>query len=305
MKIATTIGEMYAFTSSPAQAVREYEGTGFHYLDYSFYSVLTTPNHPFMGENWKEEVLAAKDAADSLGMTFVQAHAPNCQVLGGDMEAEVLATIRSIEACGMLGIRNMVIHSGKSSEYKYPEGQWENFKANEPFFRALIPAMEKNNVSILFENSTIKHCGDGDYFPITGQNLNDFVAFMNHPLFGAAWDVGHAHMDGIDHETQIMTMGKNLKAIHVHDNDGKKDLHTAPFLGTLNYDSLMRGLIRSGFDGYFTLEADNFFGYRRISKLQEPNGPAAQPTLEIKKASLSLLYLVAKTILEAYGLFEE
>ena len=40
MKIATTIGEMYSFVRSPAEAVRAYEGTGFRYLDYSFYTVL-------------------------------------------------------------------------------------------------------------------------------------------------------------------------------------------------------------------------------------------------------------------------
>lgn len=305
MKIATTIGEMYAFTSSPAEAVRQYEGAGFKYLDYSFYTVLSSPDDPFMSDDWKTGVLRAKEVADGLGCKFVQAHAPCCEVIGGDTERELIATIRSIEACGILGIKNMVIHSACVPEYKYPNDKLAYFKANEPFFRALIPAMEKNDVSILFENTTAKHCGDGNYFPITGQDLNDFVEFMDHPLFGAAWDVGHAHMDDIDHYTEIMTMGKNLKAIHVHDNDGKRDMHTAPFLGTLNYDSLMRGLIESGYEGYFTFEADGFFKYRRGSRMKEPNGRLAHPTLEIKKAALSLLYLIGKTILSEYRVFEE
>jgi sugar phosphate isomerase/epimerase len=266
MKIATTIGEMYAFTESPAEAVRQYENTGFKYLDYSFYSVVSNANDPFMSDGWKGGVLEAKAAAEELGFKFVQAHAPACKIIGEGSDIGLMATKRSIEACGMLGIKNMVIHSGISPEYKYPQDKLAYFKANEPFFRALIPEMEKYEVNILFENTTIKHCGNGDFFPITGQDLNDFVEFMGHPLFGAAWDVGHANMDGIDHYTEIMTMGKNLKALHIHDNDGKKDLHTAPFLGTLNFDSLMRGLIDSGYDGYFTLEADGFFKYRRSSK---------------------------------------
>ena len=296
---------MYAYTSSPAEAVRQYEGTGFKYLDYSFYTVLAKPEDPFMSDNWKEGVLEVKEVADSLGFKFVQAHAPCCEVIGGDEERELLATIRSIEACGMLGIKNMVIHSACVPEYKYPCDKLAYFKANEPFFRALVPAMEKNNVSILFENTTAMHTGGGNYFPITGQDLCDFVEYMDHSLFGAAWDVGHAHMDDIDHYNEIMTMGSTLKALHIHDNDGKKDLHTAPFLGTLNYDSLMRGLIDSGFDGYFTLEADGFFKYRRSSRMKEPNGRLAHPTLEIKKAALPLLYLISKTILSEYGLYEE
>ena len=113
-------------------------------------------------------------------------------------------------------------------------------------------------------------------------------------------------MDDIDHETEILEMGKNLRAIHVHDNDGRRDMHTAPFLGTLNYDSLMRGLIHSGFDGYFTLEADGFFKYvRSATRMKEPSGRLAHPPLEVKKQALSLLYTIAKAILSEYGVFEE
>ena len=54
MKLATTIAEMNAFTSSPAASVREYADTGFRYLDYSFYSVVRRENHPFMGDNDNE-----------------------------------------------------------------------------------------------------------------------------------------------------------------------------------------------------------------------------------------------------------
>ena len=59
MKLATTIGEMYEFTKSPAEAVRSYEGSGFKYLDYSFYNVVSIPNHPFMDDNWKNQILEA------------------------------------------------------------------------------------------------------------------------------------------------------------------------------------------------------------------------------------------------------
>ena len=302
MKIATTIGEVYAYTSSPADAVRFYKDSGFRYLDYSFYSVARVENHPFMGDNWKQIIRDAKAAADELGFTFVQAHSPDCAVRGEKAEHGLRATIRSIEACGMLGIQNMVIHAGFFPEIKRPDGELAFFEENEPFMRALIPAMEEYNVNILFENTTTKHCKDGLFFPVYGKELNNFVEFMGHPLFGAAWDVGHAHMDAIDQYTEIMAMGKNLKAIHVHDNDGTKDRHLAPFLGTLDYDSLMRGLIDSGFDGYFTFESDAFFKRHRAANLQ---GPLAHPTLEIKKASVSMLHLIGKTILDAYGVYEE
>ena len=46
MKIATTIGEMYPFTSSYEEAISAYEGTGFRYLDFSFYSIVLKENDP-------------------------------------------------------------------------------------------------------------------------------------------------------------------------------------------------------------------------------------------------------------------
>lgn len=303
MKIATTIGEVYGYTHSFEEAVRFYEGTGFRYLDCSFYGALN-PDSPsyLMDDAWRDRVLAVKAAADELGFTFVQAHAPCCELRGEGMEEGLEATLRSIEACGMLGIKNMVIHSGCWSEFKYPDDQEGNHKANEPFMRALIPAMEKYDVRILFENTTIKHTGGGSYFPILGKDLNAFVDFMGHPLFGACWDVGHAHMDGIDHQTEINVMGKNLLAIHVHDNDGRKDFHTVPFCGSMDYDSLLRGLIDIDYKGYFTLETDGFFKFNR---LKVEGDRLKRPSAELKKQALKLQYDLTKFMLEAYDLYEE
>ena len=54
------------------------------------------------------------------------------------------------------------------------------------------------------------------------------------------------------------------------------------------------------------LEKNYVFWYsRRSGRMKEPDGRLAHPTLEIKKASLSLLYLIGKTILTEYGLNEE
>ena len=302
MKIATTIFDMYKYTdNNPVKAIEAYEGTGFKYLDYNFFNVVRTPNHPFLEDNWKDVILEAKATAERLGFTFVQAHAPACKMKGDSLEKGLEATIRSIEACGILGIENMVIHSGFFTEIKYPDDKELYFKANEPFFRSLIPYMEKYGVNILFENTTFKHCKEGCFFPITGKDLNDFVTYMDHPLFGAAWDVGHANMDGIDHYTEIMEMGKNLKAIHVHDNNGLKDEHMAPFLGTVDYDSLMKGLIESGFSGYFTLEANEFFRFDR----RTDEGVLSRINMDIKRDTLSLLYKLSKYILSEYNVYED
>ena len=44
MKIATTIGEMYAHTGSYTEAIEAYKDTGFRYLDFSFYTMVLKEN---------------------------------------------------------------------------------------------------------------------------------------------------------------------------------------------------------------------------------------------------------------------
>lgn len=302
MKIATTVKGLQPFVDTPEQVISVYEDTGFRYLDYDFGDVLNEPDHWLMADNWKDTLQKIKQTADALGIRFVQAHGPNV-VIREDYASDkgIRATIRAIEACHLLGISNMVVHSGVFPQFKYPYDSEAYFEANKPYFQALIPAMGQYQVHILLENTTIRHCVEGGYFPILAKDLNAMISYLNHPLFGAVWDVGHANIDGIDHEKEILELGSNLKAIHVHDNSGGRDAHQVPFMGTADYDSLMRGLMKSGFSGYFTLETKEFFQYRYHS----PEGPLQNIDLTLKKETLSLMYSVCRYILSAYGVYEE
>lgn len=305
MKIATTIGEMYAYTAmNPAEAVRMYEGTGFRYLDCSFYNVLN-PGHRFMTDEWKEQVTEAGEAAAKLGMKFVQAHSPNYNPLRDPADeayhtAGLEASLRSIEACGMLGIPNIVVHTGYSLDYTYPTDKETYFKANEPFLRALIPAMEKWNVTVCIENSAEGNMGP-QYFFMSGQDMNDFIDFMGHPLLGGCWDIGHGHMRNIPPHDELVSLGKNLTAVHIHDNNGIADEHIAPFFGTIDMDSVMQGLIDADYKGYFTFESDGFLPCRP----GHGSGRLSCPPIAVKRAALAMLYQIGKSCLEAYGLFEE
>ena len=299
MKIATTIAEVLGHVNyDPVAATRFYRGTGFRHLDYSFYSVLTIPKHPFMGENWKDAVFAAKAAAEEEGFTWVQAHLPACKMISEGREDGLKACLRAIEACGILGISIAVIHSSLSEgNYRYPTDRDAYFAANKPFFDALIPAMEQNGVSVLLENSCEVNTR-GTYFPMTARDLNEFIAYLDHPLFGACWDIGHAHIQGLDQHDELIALGKNLKAVHIHDNDGTKDQHRMPFDGTLDFDSFLRGIRDSGFQGPFTFEVD---GYLKARKDLPPESKNRIP-LAIKHNAIESLYKCGTMLLSAYGI---
>lgn len=295
MKIATTIGEMFPYVNSPADAVKAYEGSGFRFLDYSFYHA-HRQGDPFMEDGWEELIRDVKKAADELGFTFVQAHAPdyNPMDVNADHERGREALHRSIVACNMLGIKRMVIHPSHSFDYPYPSAQEAYFKFNKDFFETIIPDLEKYDVMILLENSCEANMG-GKYFPMTAAELNAMLAYIDHPRFGACWDIGHSNIQGLDLHDSLVELGTNLKALHIHDNNGQRDQHQAPYTGTVNYDELMRGIIDSGFNGYFTYEADGYYNKRKGDPM---------PTLEIKQAVVKLLYQIAKDLLKKFDMYE-
>jgi sugar phosphate isomerase/epimerase len=216
--------------------------------------------------------------------------------------------IRSIEGCGILGIPNLVIHTGYTQQLKYPQDREEYFRCNRKYVEKLLPAAEKHNVTICVENSTVKNmCGA--YFFMTPEELNSFVEFVNHPLVGVCWDTGHAVLEGkSDQYDDILALGKNLKAVHIHDNRNDQDFHQPPFSGVLQLDRLLQGLLDIYFAGPFTFESCFFLGacygdhFRHASPT---DAPLAQLPLELRRESIALLYKIGKHILNTYNCFEE
>jgi sugar phosphate isomerase/epimerase len=60
-----------------------------------------------------------------------------------------------------------------------------------------------------------------------------------------------------DQYSAITKIGKRLKCLHIHDNNGHDDDHIAPFDGTVSWKDVMRGLKDAGYEHSFTFEAHN------------------------------------------------
>ncbi len=311
MKLATTTADFLPWVQTTAEAVRLYEGTGFRHLDYNFYTPIR-PGIPLLDDRWLDKVEAAGREAERLGFDFVQAHSPSYNPFDPktDHEAGMLATRRTIEACGRLGIRNIVVHPGMATDLDYPQGRDEFFRRNRDFYRSLFPTMEKWNVNVLIENSAERNMG-GRYFFMTGEEMRDFADYVGHPLLHCNWDTGHANMRGNDQKADIVAMGGHLLALHIQDNFGTYDEHIAPFMGTLDLDAILQGLLAIGYKGYFTFEAQNML----LDKGRWPHGrhqtPSvierrlAIPSVEIKRQAVALLFAIGKSILSAYDCFED
>ena len=101
----------------------------------------------------------------------------------------------------------------------------------------------------------------------------------------------------------IITLGDDLKGIHIHDNKLGMDEHLLPFQGNISLDELMHGLIDSGYKGYFTFELD-FMGKNSKRKVSDKDQKLLKAPFFIQEDFEKILYKTGKYILETYGCFE-
>ena len=303
MKIATTTADFNKYVNTHEEKIELLNKCGFKHIDLSFYG--KNDNLPFLKENWVDYTKLLKEFAETRDMDFVQAHSIGGNPIEKDENYDFLlkSTIRSIEVCGILGISNIVVHSGWKAGIK----REEYFKQNLEFFEQLYPAMEKTGVNVLIENSCKSNMGENWYFS-NGSDMREFIEYSGHPQLFACWDTGHANVEGHQYD-DIVSLGKNLKAIHFNDNRGCSDEHILPYMGTMSIDEIMNGLVDIGFDGAFTFECDNNiiagYGWPNSRKEFSKDKRAFKPSLELKMQVEKLMYSIGVEILERYDIKAE
>ena len=306
-EIATTTSDLKGKSGyyTDEKVLRGLHEAGFKYIDFSMYSFAR--NDVYMSDNWREEALKLKAVADELGMEFVQAHSQGGNPLSSsESEFIVQATIRSIEICEVLGIKNTVVHAGWGSGLSKEE--W--FAKNKAFYERLLPTAEKCGVNILCENSTAANMGS-NYYINTGADMLEFIQYVDHPNFHGCWDTGHANCEPGSQYDDIVTLGDEIYAIHFADNLGNADSHMMPFFGTLDINPIIQALVDIEYDGYFTLECDgkqrnqNTYSGPEFEWIKETypdvavsSSPKDMTRIEQEK----LLYIIAEHIIKNYPL---
>ena len=300
MKLATTTGDFAAYTSDQCESLQYIHDVGFRYADYNFGMGIGTGKGIALPD-WKKEIENVKRKADELGMTFVQSHAPMGKPLVFDENHERFMEInhRCIEACAMLGIPNVVVHSGYAPNLSIEE----TFARNKDFYNELLPTAERFGVEILTENFNKMYKPDV-YWVDSAEDLRALIDYIDHPLLKGVWDAGHGNLQETPQDEALRTLGDRVHALHIQDNLGDKDTHIVPFFGTLNLDSLMHGLQEIGYHGYFTFEATQFFLSAQKRRPYEADTRLQRAPLDLRIKAEALLYEIGKTILTAYDCFE-
>ncbi len=310
MKIATTTGDFcdYVAKDDIPQAVRLLAKCGFRHIDVSLDSAYFNGSK-MCGDEWEKWAAEILETGRELGVDFVQAHAINSAYAPGpDRDSRMEMLRRQMRICAMLGIPGMVVHA-----ICKPNGDREDFmEKNAQMYGELLHTAEETGVRIYTENTCTANCPT--YYLYEGKDFNELRERLgNHPLFGCCWDVGHANVQGVNQYKCITDMGDGLMAVHIHDNDGRRDLHLQPYSGGTCYDAIINGLLDIEFKGPFTLEAfcvpvaQSFYFCGR--KHFKEKGPAfdrlGMPPLEFKLRSEAMMLDLTRYMLETYSCFEE
>ena len=234
---------------------------GFDAIDLTLFS-MKEDDSVFCQNGYKELAAKIKAQAQSRGLFFNQAHAPfPCSKVDEAYTAMMFdRLVRSIEIAGIVGVKCIVVHT--QHHLPYLENA-EKLKAiNMDFYRSLAPYAKAAGVKIALENMWQRNAETKQIVVSACSRTKEFVDWLdtlNDDCFTACLDLGHAGLYGFDAAEMIKGLGSKLDALHVHDNDYQGDLHTAPYLGRMHWDTICEALAKIGYKGDLTLEADNFY----------------------------------------------
>ena len=243
------------------RAIEIIADAGFDAIDLTLFS-MKEDTSVFCQDGYKALAAKLKAQAQSRGLFFNQAHAPfPCSKLDDAYNTMIFERlVRSIEIAGIVGVKCIVIHP--MHHLPYLENA-EKLKAmNMDFYRSLAPYAKAAGIKIALENMWQRDAQTKQIVVSACSRTKEFADWLdslNDDCFTACLDLGHAGLYGFDAAEMIKGLGDRLCALHVHDNDYQGDLHTAPYLGKMHWDTICAALAKVGYKGDLTLEADNFY----------------------------------------------
>ena len=259
-----------------AQLLKE---AGFNAVDFSLHGYLTNKNiygsninHFFekSAEELETFFTPHKEALSKAGIDIFQMHMPYpVYVPKGSRQLNTYLrrnmAPKSMHLCKFLGCRYIVIHGFKLAYYLGSEEQ--EWQATAEFLEELAPLAKEMGLTMCIENLY-----DGQADRIVEGPCCDAVKAarridaMNEKygaeVLGFCFDTGHANLIHLDFEQFLTTLGHRLKVLHIHDNDGWRDLHQIPFAFTktrenrsaTDWEGFIRGLKKIGYEGVLNFE---------------------------------------------------
>src|SRR6185437_4548854 len=139
-----------------------------------------------------------------------------------------------IEMASRLGCDVVIMHPARvPDDSPKRERFWSALRRS---IDALLPDLRHNNVRLAMENM------EQDNF----DQLDSLMSNYPPAEIGLCYDPGHGNIAGNGLE-RLAQLCSRLIALHLNDNDGRRDLHQLPFQGTVNWPRLATLIVQSGY----------------------------------------------------------
>lgn len=246
MKLSTNVPILLR-TYDMKQIVDICANAGFDYIEFPGERIYEEP---------KEYYTELRKYAEDKGILFDQAHAPFvAKLYDSPFYDEFFEKIvKSLKVCSYLGVNYAVTHPCKAHDIILENNPEKLIEFNLNYYRKFIPYYEEYGIKIAIENTGTYSVSNSP------EEHKAFLDELNHPAFVACVDVGHYNCFGFNCADGIRTVGDHVKCLHIHDNDGAKDMHKIPFsaVGSIDWEDTMKALAEIDYKGSLNYEIGAF-----------------------------------------------
>ena len=252
MRIGVYTGRLSRWGEKRYQMLRS---IGYSCVDFN---MANTNNFPYNldGKEFEESFLNERKLAAEAGIEIHQVHGPwrwPPEDFSPENRIERMEKMqRSIRAAWLLGAKNWVVHPlvpfgiediGTGNE----QATWD---INVEFMQQLLTTAKEYDVTICLENMPMPKFSLGSV-----SDILRFVKRINDRHFKICLDTGHvAVFPGGSPADALSKLGSEVRVLHIHDNDGKSDLHKIPFEGIIDWVDFAKALYEVNYHGVFSYE---------------------------------------------------
>lgn len=259
--IVSTQTDVLSSRYGDERAIRMIAAAGYDAFDLSLFRMYYDKDYEMNGPDFRAYAKKLQHVADEVGIVCNQAHAPFPSSTDDEAETKIIfkMLLRAMEAASIVGAKSIVIHPRQHLRYIGNEQTLKQM--NLEFYRSLIPYAQIFGIKIAVENMwqyEVDHISHSTC--ASPKEFCEYIDELNSEWVIACLDLGHVSLVHENIPNMIHSLGQQrLQALHIHDTDYISDLHTMPFMGKMDYSSILQALTEIKYQGDITFEADNFF----------------------------------------------
>lgn len=156
-------------------------------------------------------------------------------------QAALTVAASYFEAFSVIGVPRVTIHAHWASASLFSTQDSLNWQIET--LGEMIRRASGHGLQIMYEPVGM--------MPETTENLDTLLKAL--PDLGFHLDIGHFHLNQRQPADFIRHFAARLVHVHLHDNDGSRDQHLPPGIGSINWDETLTAL-KECYDGTVTLE---------------------------------------------------